>query len=41
MILKSDKGRQLVCEVTATNVEGSTSAKSAAVESPRDPSAGR
>ncbi len=37
VILKSDKGRQLVCEVTATNVEGRTSAKSAAVEVPAIP----
>ena len=37
VIQKGDKGRQLVCEVTATNVEGSTSAKSAAVEIPAIP----
>ncbi len=37
VIQKSDKGRQLVCEVTATNVEGSTPAKSAALEVPAIP----
>ena len=33
-VLETDRGRQLTCEVTATNFEGSTSAKSAAVEIP-------
>ena len=37
VIQKTDKGRQLVCEVTATNVEGSTTAKSAALEVPAIP----
>lgn len=37
VILKGDKGRQLVCEVTATNVEGSASDKSAAIEVPAIP----
>ncbi len=37
VIQKNDKGRQLVCEVTATNVEGSTKAKSAALEVPAIP----
>jgi len=32
--LEGDRGRQLSCEVTATNFEGSASAKSAAVEIP-------
>ncbi len=37
VIQKEDKGRQLVCEVTATNVEGSTKADSAALEVPAIP----
>lgn len=37
VIQESDRGRQLVCEVTATNFEGSTSAKSAAVMIPAIP----
>ena len=37
VIQKADKGRQLVCEVTATNVEGSNSAKSGALEVPAIP----
>jgi hypothetical protein len=33
-VLEGDRGRQLSCEVTATNFEGSASAQSAAVEIP-------
>ena len=41
VILKADKGRQLVCEVTATNVEGSTVGQERDARSPRDPPEGR
>ena len=37
VIQKGDKGHQLVCEITATSVEGSASAKSAAIEIPAVP----
>lgn len=37
VIQKGDRGHQLYCEVTATNIEGTTSARSAAFEIPAIP----